>query len=42
MVMGSDLGCFYLLWMLDNIFSLKLLDNGSNIRLDCLGKIKVN
>ena len=41
MVMGSDLGCFYLLWMLD-IFLLKLLDNGSNICLDCLGKIKVN
>ena len=41
MVMGSDLGCFCLLWMLD-FFSLKLLDNGSNICLDCLGKIKVN
>ena len=41
MVMGSDLGCFCLLWMLD-FFFLKLLDNGSNICLDCLGKIKVN
>ena len=41
MVMGSDLGCFCLLWML--VFSsLKLLDNGSNVCLDCLGKKKVN
>ena len=42
MVMGTDLGCFCLLWMFDIFFSLKLLDNGSNVCLDCLGKIKVN
>ena len=41
MVMGSDLGCFHLLGMLD-IFLLNFLDNGSNICLDCLRKIKVN
>ena len=31
MVMGSGLGCFYLLWM---------LDYGSSICLNCFGKIK--